>query len=174
MDLNRTLTTSFMSKYLLDSNILITAYRRTYPMDIFPSFWENLLEQFENGNISLIDIVFEELILGEDSLRDWLLENESKITIHASDDLDVIEEYSSIIQNVMDEKQYYLAAKEEFADVADSWLIAHAKAKGCIIVTEETFQKAVKRRVKIPNECKRNGVGFITTTQLLRKLDMKM
>lgn len=163
-----------MTRYLIDSNILITSFRSTYPMDIFTAFWEKILEQFCLGNILLIDRVHDELIAGDDILKDWIIENEQDITVLCSDDVNIISEYSEIMQQVMDDDGYSLAAKEEFADVADSWLIAHAKCNDYIIVTEETYQRNIRRKVKIPNECIRNNVDFIKTVDLLRNLGIRI
>lgn len=32
-------------KYIIDSNVFITAYRQIYPFDIAPSFWDQLIDK---------------------------------------------------------------------------------------------------------------------------------
>ncbi len=163
-----------MTKYLIDTNVLITAYRSTYPMDVFEAFWENILKYFKTGEILLIDMVYNEIVAGDDFLKEWIEENKDSITILSSDESLVIEEYSNVIQVVMDESNYSVSAKEDFADIADSWLIAHAKCNGYTIVTEETYQSSIHRKVKIPNECIRHDINFIKTIDLLRVLKIKI
>ena len=163
-----------MDKFIIDANVLISAYRRNYPMDIIPSFWEKILEQAKIQTFFLIDEVLTEILVGEDELSSWILENIDSFTILKSDEDIVITEYRTLIQGVMDNPKYRYKAKSDFASVADSWLIAHAKARNLVIVTEEVFDSNSRKRVLIPNVCYDLGVGYINTVALLRALKIKL
>lgn len=163
-----------MDKFIIDANVLISAYRRNYPMDIIPSFWEKILEQAKIQTFFLIDEVLTEILVGEDELSSWILENIDSFTILKSDEDIVITEYRTLIQGVMDNPKYRYKAKSDFASVADSWLIAHAKARNLVIVTEEVFDSNSRKRVLIPNVCYDLGVGYINTVAFLRALKIKL
>lgn len=163
-----------MSKFILDTNILISAYRIKYPMDIMPSFWDNLLTEAEKGTFLLIDWVVEEINKGEDELKDWLNDNIDKIQVLNSNNEEVINSYRDIIQHVVDNPQYKERAKEDFSEVADSWIIAHALAHGYTIVTEEVYDRNIKKKIPIPNICRDFNISYITTIDFLRFLNIKI
>jgi hypothetical protein len=65
---------------------------------------------------------------------------------------------------------YSPAAKTDFAVKADGWLIAHAKAQGLTVATEEVLNPAIRRRVPVPNACVSFGVDYVNTFDMLRAL----
>ncbi|WP_420829403.1 DUF4411 family protein [Nannocystis pusilla] len=69
------------------------------------------------------------------------------------------------------QNQFTQGAKEEFARVADGWLLAKAQASGFTVVTEEVYSQDVKRRVLIPNVCRDLRLHYINTFSMLRTLD---
>jgi len=143
-------------------------------MHIVPTFWEKLLNEFEKNSTCIIDFVLAEIRKGEDQLKEWIDENIDSITVFDSSDIQVVNEYRNVIQEVVNNPDYKDIAKNDFADKADSWLIAHAKAYGYIIVTEEVFVRDSKKRVPIPNECIKHGVDYITIVDYLRRTGMKI
>jgi len=163
-----------MDKFIIDANVLITAHRRSYPMDIVPSFWEKMLVEAKDQNFFLVDEIITEILVGEDQLADWIRDNISSFTILKSDVEAVINAYRELIQKVMDNTKYRYKAKSDFASVADSWLIAHAKANDFVIVTEEMFDLNSRKRVLIPNVCHELGVRYINTVTFLRALSIKI
>lgn len=160
-------------KYIIDANILIASSRQWYPFDIMPGFWTQLLEKGE-GKLVLLDQVKAEIYRGSDELMDWLKEHEEDFVQKNMNDGSVVAAYGRVIQSVMDEDLYTSAAKADFASVADSWICAHALAKGYIVVTQETFDPNSKRRVKIPNICKEFDIEYINMLQFLREIEMRI
>lgn len=69
--------------------------------------------------------------------------------------------------------QFSPQAKDEFSRGADGWLIAYAKVHDAILVTLETYQQNVRRRVPIPNVCYQFGVARVDTFEMLRKLNVR-
>ena len=59
-------------KFLIDSNIFITPYQNFYPFDIAPSFWNQLKNKLALDEVSVLDVVRDEVIAGDDELSDWL------------------------------------------------------------------------------------------------------
>ena len=92
----------------------------------------------------------------------------------STDDEEVIEAYREIMVWSQGQTQFTVAAKAEFADVPDSWLVAYALAKGCIVVTHEQFSPDAKARIKISNACKAFGVEYVDTFQMMRALGVRL
>lgn len=163
------------SKYLLDTNIFIEAYKRYYAFDIAPSFWESLKNAANKEKVISIDRVKLELLNGnkDDELSKWV-DLEISDCFMSTEDSAVFESYSKIIQWVQEQKQYFDYAKREFANVADSWIVAYALAYGFTIVTHEHYSKDVKNRVLIPNVCKYFNIPFTDTFEMLRNLNIKI
>jgi len=156
------------NQYLLDTNILITSFRKTYPFDIAPGFWDHLVEKGKEGIIVISEPIKQEIYNNNDELSRWLKSNESNFfSVQASDPL-VIQKYKQIINLIQTDSRYVESAKRLFASSADSWLIAIAFAYNFTIVTEETYNLNSHNRIKIPNECERNGINYINTTEFMR------
>lgn len=156
----------------VDTNILVSCYRKIYPFDMAPAFWRQLVEK-GGQEIVLIDKVKEEILRNEDQLANWLKENENNFTIRGVDKLPIIKCYSEIITSVKENQQYKETAKVEFAGIADSWLCAYGMASGDIIVTEEKYEPNVKKRVKIPNVCREFGIDYIGLLEFMRELGIR-
>lgn len=158
--------------FVLDANVFISAMRDYYAFDLAPGFWKSLEDHAKNGRILSIDYVKEELERGKDQLAQWAKNNFSHAFI-VTDDQDVQESYREMMTWVQGQDQFLDAAKAEFARVADGWLVAYAKAKGCIVVTLEKFDPDIKRKVKIPNVCQAFGMQFVNTFEMLRRLGVQ-
>ncbi|GBR76664.1 protein DUF4411 [Candidatus Termititenax persephonae] len=157
-----------ITKYLIDTNILIEAHRRYYAFDICSGFWDFITIQYKNNTIRSIDKVRNELKTG-DNLDIWVTNNLPKDFFCSTEDIKVAEKYSQIIRKI--EAQHYNPnAKAIFADNADSWLIAYALAHDFTIVTMEVLEPNIKKSVKIPNVCKDFNIQYINTYDLLRNL----
>jgi hypothetical protein len=134
--------------FLLDANIFIKAHRRYYAFDIAPPCWMALIDNAKIGRVLSIDRVFEkELKRGGDELADW-----ASGSFHgffaSTDDEEVTEAYGEIMIWSQSQIQFTGAAKAEFADVPDSWLMAYALAKDCIVVTHEQFEPEAKKKLR--------------------------
>ena len=74
---------------------------------------------------------------------------------------------------VQSQNQFSDAAKADFASSADGWLVAYARANGCLVVTQEVLNPDVKRKVPIPNLCKAFDVRWIDTFAMFRNLGVR-
>ncbi|EGY78975.1 hypothetical protein HMPREF9129_1661 [Peptoniphilus indolicus ATCC 29427] len=126
-------------KFLLDTNIFITAYKHTYPMDVFPSFWDKLITNGGN-KIILLDKIYDELLVGDDGLIDWIKENKNNFTNITSSDADIISNYTQIADKIENESKYEDTAKYEYYNVADSWICAAALAKNILLLLMKSVQ----------------------------------
>lgn len=159
--------------YLLDANIFIEAHRRYYAFDIAPLFWMALIDNAKNDRLLSIDRVEVELKRGGDELADWASGSFHEF-FASTDDEEVIDSYRGIMVWSQGQAQFTGAAKAVFADAPDSWLVAYALAKDCIVVTREQFSPEAKARIKIPNACKAFGVEYVDTFQMMRALRVKL
>lgn len=56
---------------------------------------------------------------------------------------------------------------------ADGWLIACAKAREHIIVTNEVYRPDIKKRIPICNACLAFRIPYIDTFEMLRRLNIR-
>ena len=155
--------------YVLDADVLMTANRNYYAPDICPSFWQRLIQAHQEGHLVSIDRVRDEILNGNDSLVKWAKEEATDI-FAPSTELIVADIFSRISDWVQQNNQFTDAAKEEFLGAADGWLAAYARANNATVVTLETFDANIRRRVKLPNVCRRFGVEYINTFEMLRRI----
>lgn len=161
-------------KYLLDANILIEAHKRYYGFDLCPGFWEALIRQHRVDRVYSIDRVKREIDNSKkDKLADWAKTKAPKAFFKNTDSKEVIEQFARMVAWVQDETQYRQEAKDEFASVADGWLIAFAKAEGLVVVTDEVFNPEIRKKVKIPNVCRQFTIECVNTFQMLRELGIR-
>ena len=158
--------------FLLDANIFIEAHRRYYAFDIAPPFWNALINNAKNGRLLSIDCVESELKRGGDELSDWASGSFHQF-FASTDENAITEAYREIVVWSQGQTQFTGAAKAKFADVPDSWLVAYALAKDCIVVTHEQFSPEAKREIKIPNACRAFGVEHIDTFHMMRALGVR-
>jgi hypothetical protein len=159
--------------FVLDADVFITAKNRYYAFDLAPGFWNSLIHHSGSGRILSIDYVKGELEKGKDQLAQWA-KNDFSHAFISTDEGDVQESYKEIMTWVQGQNQFSDAAKADFARGADGWLVAYAKAKGCIVVTLETINPEIKRKVPIPNVCQAFGVQFVDTFEMLRRLGVQL
>jgi hypothetical protein len=90
-----------------------------------------------------------------------------------SDTSPIVERFGGLVAWVQGEPQYKPEAKAEFAEVADGWLVACAQAEGLILVTDEVYNRDIKKKVPIPNVCRQFQVEHINTFKMLRELKIR-
>ena len=156
------------TKYLLDSNVLITAHRSYYAFDLCPGFWEAVKAGHAAGKIFSTRRVLDELRRGADALVDWV-DNQLPEAFFVDDSsASVISEYAPMMQWVQS-RDFHPAAKTKFASDADGWLVATARSGGYVLVTHETRNNAMAR-VPMPNVCDQFGARYCNTFEMLRAL----
>ncbi|WCK55310.1 DUF4411 family protein [Aneurinibacillus sp. Ricciae_BoGa-3] len=146
-----------MSRYLLDANIFIEAYKRYYAYDIVPSFWEMLKKNAEVGKVISLDRIQREQNAFADTLTTWVNSEFSSYFV-STDNSEVFASYSQIMNWAMIQQQYSDAAKAEFASVADSWLIASAQTYDCVLVTHELYDVNIKKNLSMKSLICPNGL----------------
>jgi len=160
-------------KYVLDANVFIEAKNRYYAFDIVPKFWECLKEHAATGRTRSIDRVKGELVKGKDELADWA-SKKCPEAFDSTDDDKVIAAFRQIMVWVQSQPHFMDAAKTQFAECADGWLVAYAQVHDCTVVTHEELRAGAKKRVMIPNICRAFNVPWVDTFTMLRGLGVRL
>jgi len=167
-----------MSKeiFLIDANSLITPHLTYYPFDFAESFWSQMEEHIQNGDIAILDLVKDEILQGEDSLKDWMEALTISNYIDRRDPT-ILAHYGAILGHIQSNACYKPSALAEWAKgtVADPWLISVAKAKGYTIITFEVPNKGLNSRspsknAKIPDVANVFGVKTENLFYMMRAL----
>jgi hypothetical protein len=111
------------------------------------------------GDIIICQAIYDEIMKGNDDLKQWMKDNISSEKIESDSLPNVVTAFRTVV-NAVDEDQrgYTVAAKSVFCTVADSLLIAHALAGNYVIATLEVSNNPGKKQVKIPDAATLVGV----------------
>lgn len=161
-------------KFIIDTNILITAWKIRYPIDSFKAIWKWFEKRIIEGSIVICESVYNELKQGRDDLFNWLdsILKTNAIKFEQQSGDNVISSYSMVINYAANCGKYTFSALSEFGNNADGWVIAHALANAYILVTEELSNPYSKKSVKIPDICKPFGIQVINTVGMFRLLNL--
>lgn len=166
--------------FMFDTNSFITPYKTYYSFDFAPQFWRFIEEKMQNGNIVVLDKVYNELLDGDDDLCTWAKECDAfKVIEHKNPE--ILAKYSEVLEYIQVCGYYNERALAEWADekVADAWLIASAIVNGYIVVTFESTSGGLNTsskssNPKIPDVCKHFNVGCVNLFTALRDLSFIM
>jgi len=153
-------------RFLIDSNVFISAKYFHYNFKYCKVFWDLLVALHKNGLVFSINSVKKELMAKPDEIADWI-KNEVPPSFF-EDETTSMRSYASLMnwaQGLDVDKK----AKDDFASVdkADAFLIAHAMTHGFTIITHEKSIPGAKRRIMIPNAAGDHGIKTITIYEFL-------
>lgn len=159
-------------KYLIDSDVLITAKNYYYAFDLCPGFWDSLLDHHDAGKIHSLDRNRQELLNGnkDDSLVNWIGTGVPTDFFLNCNSPEVIAEYTTIMLWIQRNPQYYPAPKAQFASGADGWLVAFAKVHDLTVVTLEESRPESRNQIKLPDVCIHFDVSYTDPFLMLRNL----
>ena len=153
--------------YLLDTNIFIDAKNRYYHPKVCPGFWDWLVKTNGEAKVYSIERVYKELTEdSEDEVAMWAKQQGE--TFFLPVDEGVLPALQSIASWTNAHQRYSDAAKADFLDKADYYLVAHALAGGYAIVTNERSAESI-HKVKIPDACIAQKVKCFSPWEMLRK-----
>ena len=107
--------------FVLDANVFIEAATRYYAFDLTPAFWEQLVAHGNAGRLCTVKRVADEIAF-PDELRAWL-DSSFLACIKDSSTPATMSHYAALMQWAQGQP-FTDAAKDEFAAVADAWLVA--------------------------------------------------
>lgn len=163
-------------RYILDSNVFITAKNLYYAFDICPGFWESVIAHHRRGQVYSVDRVRSELLVGRktEDLVQWVRNDLPEDFFLATTDPRVQGAYRDIMLWVQRNAQFYDNAKAQFAAGADGWLVAYARAHGAIVVTTEQRSPNARSRIPIPNVCDAFKADCTNSFSMLRELKVQL
>ena len=157
------------SLYAIDTNVLMEWQFRAYPTDIFASLVNQVDALIAEGRFLAPDLVEEELVaVGTAELTAWAKARPAMFVPLA----EVLVEAHSIqsrFPGLRDSKAEY--------EEADAYVIALAKLRDGVVVTQETSaaeKKNPKRTHFIPDVCRELGLPCISLLGLMRKEGWKL
>ena len=154
--------------YLMDADVLITAYRDLYPPDLFPGFWDCISHHLAAGRMLIIDRVSDE-ILSPAGLVQWV-EQATNDYFPTTSTQPVVNAYRKLMDWVQENPQFTPAARAGFARGADGWLAAYAMVHGAVVVTNEVSAPDAKRKVPLPDLCGQFQIHSMNTIAMLREI----
>jgi hypothetical protein len=154
--------------YLLDSNILKEAKNRYYGFAICPGFWEWVRLGSGSALVGSVAKIRDEINDGDedDELRVWI--NDGQPLKFEAPDAATIHAMKEVTRWVM-AQDYDEKNRAAFFAKADPFLVAHAMAHDCVVVTHESYVPSNSKKVKIPNVCEAMDVEWINCFEMLRK-----
>ncbi len=168
--------------FLLDTDVFITPFKQYYAPDLVPQFWSYMADSIRNGNIAILDLVYDELVKVnfKDDLANWIETINPPIINHR--ETSIIQAYGKVINHVENCGFYNQNARMNWADIgtADPWLIACAKACDHTLVTlEQSYgqlskQNNSRNKLKIPDVCKALNVNCIDLFDMLHNLSVRL
>ena len=154
-----------MTVYLVDSNVFIQAKNLHYGFDFCPAFWDWLVEQNGTGRVASIEKVADKLHAGGDELAGWAALRGDGFFLPPDD---AVLPALRVVSDWASGRGYRPAAVATFLQVADYWLVAHALAHSCIVVTHEV-PAGTTSKIKIPNACIGLGLRCMSPYEMLRR-----
>lgn len=149
-----------MTKYCLDSNFFINAWRCYYSPEITKDFWDWLVVLVEKGEIFIPIEVYEEIEVGKDALYKWIKQIKDKIVVKMDESiqktLKEIMKFPEAIKMVDSNK------KDNNADI---FVAAHALNNRSTVVTNDA---------EILNLCKVCKILYLRDYEFLKEKKLKM
>lgn len=147
------------TRYCADTSALIAAWEERYPPENFPKFWDYVDRLAMAGRLIVTELVLDETSRKSKELEKWL-----RARPHAVAPLD--EPIQLEAKAILAAHQRLVAEKKQrFA--ADSFVIATARVRGLVVVTEEKPTGNLNRP-NIPDVCNVLGQDYIGLLDLIR------
>jgi hypothetical protein len=155
-------------RYLLDTSFLVNGWRKHYRIDVFPSIWERLDNLMQDSTVFSCYEVFEELKAKDDELHAWAAERRK---LFERPKPIVLKEIAKVMQQFPT-----FAAKGTSLNAADPWVIAHARACGATIVTDENSNPKASptKPPKIPDVCRSLVIECLKPIDFLSAIGIKL
>ena len=149
--------------FCVDTSALIEPWRRRYPLDVFPTFWETLDAWAKDGRVLAPDEVLIEIRKVDDDLKEWVEDRRYLFR-------PPVEEVQVAVLEIMASHPRLVDTKKG-RSIADPWVIAQAEVSGAVVVTEE--HRKGGRSPRIPDVCVARKVEYTDVIGLIRAMGLK-
>ena len=150
--------------YLIDSDVFIRAKNGAYGLDFCPAFWDWLVAANAHERVFSVEAVYDELVGRDDELSEWAREHRGLFLAPTEE---TVRRLAEMIRWANESQDYDLVAKDEFADAADSSLVATAVVRSDTLVTHERASDS-RKKIKIPNAAAAHNVKVLGPYAMLR------
>ena len=148
------------ASYCFDTSVLINAWRRDYPRDVFGSFWSNLEAMIEDGKIVAPEEVRVELERKDDEILEWA--NQRR---HMFVPIDYA--IQNAVLEVLNRFPRLIDTRKNRSG-ADPFVVALALARGLTVVTYEKQSRNLSKP-NIPDACDALHVECIGLLDMVRR-----
>jgi hypothetical protein len=144
-------------KYSLDTSSLIEGFRRIFPYEIVPTFWNrDLPALIEAGDVRATEVVRWELEAEDDEVLAFVREQEDLF-------VEIDEAVQIQVREILNAHGRLIRAGRSGAD---PFVIGLARMNGCAVVCEERRKPSAP---KIPDVCDALGIPCIPLLELVRQ-----
>lgn len=130
--------------YIVDANFLIN-FHKWMPRSTFPAFWQELERTLGEGKWILLDVVVAE-VTREGPMKQWCTKQKQAGLITKVTDTDKLA--GAEINN-----EYPMIDVNSGRSTTDTYIIAHARANGYGVVSDESPRINESKPYKIPDVC---------------------
>lgn len=145
--------------YSFDTSAFINGRRDLLPPDVFPTLWSSIEKMIDDGSVRAIEEVQRELNKRDDETKMWAA---AQAGLFSPLDEDVQVAVSDTLR-----AHPLMMSRGGGRNAADPFVIALARARGGIVVTEETLSSN-DAKPRIPNVCRALGVRCIGLVSFVR------
>jgi Domain of unknown function (DUF4411) len=150
--------------YCLDTSALINPWRKMWPPDLLPGFWEDVATLALSGRVIFSEEVREELNHKDDELASWAKEN-----IRTWQPL--TDEIQECVREIMRNWGKLVDHRNNHGS-ADPFVIATAKVLRATVVTEEGH--GTEKKVLIPYVCTQLDVPCVGVLEFVRATKIRL
>ncbi|HZP58429.1 MAG TPA: DUF4411 family protein [Dehalococcoidia bacterium] len=146
--------------YSGDSSMLINAWRKHYPPDIFPTVWGRIDGLVQNAVLIASDEVRVEIERKDDELYQWARERPALF-------VPIDDEVQPIVRDIMRDYPRLVDTRTN-RSAADPFVIALAVQRACAVVTDE-MPTGNTAKPNIPDVCTALGVRCVRLVDVIRE-----
>lgn len=164
-----------MPRFWLDSNVLIEAHNRSYPIGRAKTFWSMLDKQIQAGNVLCPRRVYQEVAEHEyhqDAIAGWM-QARKKMGLCVPPTQRVCDLVGEIEAYIWANPQFDQSHNWQFCKGADPWVIAQAACFDDTVVTHESSLHPKATKPLVPDICKEFGVPFVNLLGMIEILDLE-
>ncbi|PZO17234.1 MAG: hypothetical protein DCE87_04715 [Betaproteobacteria bacterium] len=152
-------------KYCIDTCAIVDAGERYYPIDVFPTFWDNLDGLAQSGRLKAPNMLVKELGKQTEAWRDWVYSRADLLLIPPD------REFFSHLTDVVQVYESYNNGQFNMEKIGgDPFFIALAKQYHLTLITVENNRQGGFR---IPHICKQLNIKTVTLLGLNRSENWK-
>lgn len=146
-------------RYSVDTSVLLNAWWRSYPPDLFPTLWQNVDELVTAGVLVASEEVLVELEKKDDEVYGWAKERPAMF-------IPIDTQVQEVVATIL-ESYPRLIDNRPNRSGADPFVIALAAVHGYTVLTQEG--SGSQTRPRIPDVCAARGIRCISLVDCIRE-----